>query len=41
VTQNERQCALANAAEPDEDDASRKLDVNFVGHYIRPIQNRA
>ena len=34
VAQDERQRALADAAETDEDDASRKLDVNLVvRHY--------
>ena len=30
VAQDERQRALADAAETDEDDAARKLDVNLV-----------
>jgi len=32
VAQHERQRALADAAEADEDDASGKLDVDLVGH---------
>ena len=40
VSQDQRQRALADAAEPYEDDASRKLDVNLFVHHL-PVQFRA